>query len=118
MNFKEDIKRWVQTDNQIRLHLDKLRDLRETRSSITDNLLNYAQEEGLGRHTIQISDGKLRFNETKQSAPLTLKFITRCLQDCIGNEEQVSLIMDYIREQRPIKRFNEIKRMYKKSFGI
>jgi hypothetical protein len=115
MDFKEDIKRWVQTDNQIRLHLEKIRALRTTRSTLADNLLSYADEQGLGTATIQISDGKLRFHETKQSAPLTLKFITRCLQECIGNEEQVNLIMTYIKEQRPVKRFPDIKRMYHKS---
>jgi len=115
MNFKEDIKSWVQTDNQIKLHLEKIRALRQTRTIIADNLLSYAEDKGLGTATIQISDGKLRFHETKQSSPLTLKFITRCLQECIGNEEQVALIMTYIKEQRPVKCFQEIKRMYHKS---
>jgi len=115
MNFKEEIKSWVQTDNQIKLHLEKIRELRQTRHILADNLLLYAAEQNLGTATIQISDGKLRFQKTKISTPLTLKFLTRCLQECIGNEEQVSLIMEYIKEQRPIKCVSEIKRMYHKS---
>ena len=101
MSFEDNIRIWVQTDNQIKLYLEKVRGLRTERTDIADSLLTYAASNNLAHATIQISDGKLRFQETKTTTPLTLKFITRCLTDCIEDKEQVGLIMRYIKEQRP-----------------
>ena len=112
MSFEDNIRKWVQKDNQIKLYLEKIRNLRSERTDIATELLTYTTNNELDGATIQISDGKLRFQETKITTPLTLKFITRCLTECIENKEQVELIMQYIKEQRPTRYTKDIKRIY------
>ena len=61
---------------------------------------------------INISDGKLKFCETKQTAPITLGFLETCLGDIISNQNQVKQIMEYIKGKREHKVVPEIKRYY------
>ena len=69
----------------------------------------------LNNATVQISDGRLRFVNSKQTAPITLKYIEQCLGECIGNKEQVELIINYIKEKREVKYLPDIKRYYVKT---
>ena len=62
--------------------------------------------------TVNISDGRIRFVNTKQTAPLTLKFVEDCLNHCINNEEKVGKIMEYIKGAREVKYVSDIKRTY------
>lgn len=112
MSFEESIKNWVAIDNEIKNYNNQLKDLRDKRSTISNNIINFASTNNLNNATIQISNGKLRFVEVKQQNPLTYKFIEECLSKCINNEEQVNIIMNFIREQREIKTSVEIKRHY------
>ena len=115
MNFEEGIKKWVQKDNQIKLYLEKLRELRAERGDLTSSLFQYAEENDLGKIIVEITDGKLRFQETKTSLPLTLKFVKQCLDDCIEDSKHVEQIMNYIKEKRGVRFNSEIKRITKKN---
>ena len=105
MSFEQSIKNWVTTDNKIRSLNDQIRALREERNTANDT-------NKLANATVKISDGKLRFTSTRQTAPLTLKYIEGCLMKCIQGEEQVGLIMKYIKESRNVKHTPDIKRYY------
>lgn len=112
MSFEEQIKSWVNLDNQIRILNEKLKDLRTQRNDVNDEIMNYVETENLNNATVQISDGKLRFIESKQTTPLTLKFVKDCLSKCISNETDVEKIMQFIKESRSVKVVNDIKRSY------
>ena len=75
MNFEESIQKWVTIDNQIKNYNIKMRELRENRNNISDYIHSYAEQHNLGNAVIQISDGKLKFQNTKISSPLTFKFL-------------------------------------------
>jgi len=62
--------------------------------------------------TIQISDGKLKFVQLKETQPLTFKYLETCLKEIIKNEEQVNKIVDYIKNKREVKYVADIKRFY------
>ena len=47
------------------------------------------------------------------SVSLTLKYIKNCLTECISEEEQVNVLMQYIKENREYKFVGELKRNYK-----
>jgi len=113
--FSEKIKEWVSTDNMVRLYMDKIRELRSERNEIAENILVYAEKHNLGNAVIEISDGRLKFNDTKISSPLTFKFIKQCLNDCISNPSDVEKIMNYIKEKRDFKYVKDIKRHYSKN---
>jgi hypothetical protein len=112
MSFEESIKNWVTTDNKIRSLNEELKALREERNNANETIMAYVETNKLANATVKISDGKLRFTSARQTAPLTLKYLNECLTKCIQNEEQVGLIMKYIKESRNVKYMPDIKRSY------
>ena len=112
MSFEQSIQNWVTTDNQIRLLNEQLRGLREERNNANEEIMSYVETNKLANATVKISDGKLKFTSTRQTAPLTLKYIEGCLTKCIQGEGQVGLIMKYIKESRNVKHSPDIKRYY------
>jgi hypothetical protein len=112
MSLEENIKKWVSIDNQLKTINDKAKELREMKNNAEQLILDYVETKKMNNATVNISDGKLRFVSTKQTAPLTLKYVEECLSNCIKNEEQVTLIMNYIKESRDIKYVPDIKRTY------
>jgi len=113
--FSDSVKEWVAADNKVRLYLDKLKELRSERNELAEHILGYADQNNLGNAIIEISDGRLKFNDTKITSPLTFKFIKRCLNDCISNPSDVEKIMDYIKEKRDFRYIKDIKRQYSKN---
>lgn len=106
------IKRWVELDNKIKETSDEVRDIRTEKAVINDEILEIIEEKQLGKATVNISDGKLRFVASKHTAPLTLAYIEKCLSQLITNGKQVEQIMTYIKNNREIKTSMEIKRVY------
>ena len=72
----------------------------------------YAESNNLENAVIQISDGKLKFQNVKQTSPLTFKLVKEALEDCIDNEEHVAAIMKVIKNKRDSKYVYDIKRTY------
>jgi hypothetical protein len=75
------------------------------------------EEKQLGKATVNISDGKLRFVAAKHTTPLTLTYIEKCLGELITNKKQVEQIMTYIKKNRDTKTTMEIKRVYNTKSG-
>jgi len=110
MSFEENIKKWVSLDNQLKTINEKVKQLRDDKNSTEEFIMNYVEENEIKNATINISDGKLRFTNTKQTPPLTLKYVEECLMKCIGNEAQVNQVMKVIKESREVKYSMDIKR--------
>ena len=111
--FQNNIKQWVTIDNNIKTLSENLKDLKAERSQISDNILNFVEQENLNTTTIQINDGALKFTKTKQTSNLTLSYVKECLEKCISNEDDINTIMNVIKTSRETKYSNEIKRSYK-----
>jgi hypothetical protein len=111
------IKRWVELDNKIKLTSEEVRDIRTEKSVINDEILEIVEEKQLSKATVNISDGKLKFVQSKHTAPLTLTYIEKCLSDIITNGKQVEQIMTYIKKNRETKTTMDIKRIYNKKPG-
>ena len=88
---------------------------REQKKEITHEILDYADSNNLSHATINISDGKLKFQNNRIATPLTFKFMHKCLSQCISNEKQVNQIIEYIKENREIRYVSDIKRYYNKT---
>lgn len=110
MNFEGQIQQWVSIDNQLKQLNEKIKDLREKRNVLEKNITTYASSNNLSNATIQISDGKLKFSNTKVPEPLTFKYLEKTLGEVIKNESQVKLIMEHIKQKRDVKIVPEIKR--------
>ncbi len=111
MSFENQIQQWVQLDNQLKQLNDKTRELREKRNMLEEKITNYASANNLSNATVQISDGKLKFVNTKVQEPLTFKYLEKTLSEVIKNESQVKLIMEHIKQKRSIRNVSEIKRL-------
>jgi seryl-tRNA synthetase len=110
MSFESQIQQWVSLDNQLKTLNEKTRELREKRNNLEDEITKYASSNNLSTTTVKISDGKLRFANTRVPEPLTFKYLERVLSEVIKNENQVKQIMEHIRQKREIKVVPEIKR--------
>ena len=110
--FQKNIQDWVATDNKIKILNSQLKTLRTNRNHLTENIFSYAQTNNLESAVIEISDGKLKFQNYKQTSPLTYKYVKQCLNECINNEETVERLVSYMKEKRESKYVNDIKRSY------
>lgn len=112
MSFEDNIRQWVLVDNQIKKLNEQTKTLRNQRNDLLKSINTEVDERNLKHSTIKISDGELKFNSVRVVQPLTLRFVKECLEECIQGEENVTKIMDYIKERREVKYVDEIKRSY------
>jgi len=110
MSFEENIKKWVALDNQLKTLNERTKQMRDDKNALEEGIMSYVETNNLSNATVTISDGKLRFLSSKQTAPLTLKHVEECLSKMIGNENQVFQIMKVIKDTREIKYTADIKR--------
>jgi len=112
MNFEQIVQQWVLLDNQIKLYNEKIKELRDKRDTIEEKLSHHALNNNLINSVIKISDGKLKFVNTKTTSPLTFKYLEKSLGEIIKNSEQVITIVNHIKNNRECKIVPELKRYY------
>jgi len=110
MSFENHIQQWVSIDNKLKQLNENVKEMREKRKILEQSITNYASSNNLSNATIQISDGKIKFANTKVQEPITFKYLEKTLVEVIKNESQVKLIMEHIKQKRNIKIVSEIKR--------
>jgi hypothetical protein len=110
MSFENNIKRWVQIDNQIKVYNDKIKQLRDEKANITEELLGQAEENNYKDAVIQITDGKLKFNTSKVQSPLTFKYVEEILSNTIKEPAAIEAIIKRLKDNRETKYVQEIKR--------
>jgi len=110
MSFENQIQQWVSLDNQLKQLNEKVKDLRDKRNNLEENITSYASENNLSNATVKMSDGRLKFTNTKVQEPLTFKYLEKTLGEVIKNESQVKLIMEHLKQKRAVKIVPEIKR--------
>ena len=110
MSFEENIQQWVALDNQLKLLNEKIKDIREKKNKVYERMTPYIEQNDLNNATVQISDGKLRFINSKVYIPLSFRYIEKSLGEVIRNENQVKQIVNYLKEKREVKVVPEIKR--------
>ena len=111
-NLEKTIQNWVELDNELKRINEKAKDIRTRKNDIEDKIMTYVEDNNMSNSFINITDGKLKFCETKQTAPLTLGFLEKCLGEVIANQGQVKQIVEYIKSKRETKTVPEIKRYY------
>jgi hypothetical protein len=111
-NLDKTIQNWVELDNELKRINERAKDIRTRKNDIEDKLMIYVEDNNMNNSVVNISDGKIKFCETKQTSPLTLGFLEKCLSEVIANQSQVKQIVDYIKSKRETKMVPEIKRYY------
>lgn len=113
--FTSNVQKWVALDNELKGAQDTVKQLRDRRNQLAENILEVVDTSNLGNATVKISDGKLRFVETRHVQPVTLKLVEECLSKCIQSPESVRKIMQFIKDSRDVSVTNDIKRTYAKT---
>lgn len=111
-HLEKTIQNWVELDNELKKINEKAKDIRTRKNDIEDKLMTYVEDNNMNNSVVNITDGKIKFCETKQTSPLTLGFLEKCLSEVIANQGQVKQIVDYIKSKRETKMVPEIKRYY------
>ena len=99
MEFEKQIQQWVLIDNQMKLLGDKMKELRNKKNDISEQINSHIETTELTNATIKINDGQLKFIKVKETQQLTFKYLENCLSEIIKNEEQVKKIVDYFEKQ-------------------
>ena len=63
-NLEEHIKAWVLYDNQVKAYNDKVKEIRNKKNSLGENIVEYMKRNHPKHSTIEISDGKLKIATT------------------------------------------------------
>ena len=98
--------------SSLKLLNNKTKELRDKKNTLNEKITNYIEKNQSLNSSIKISDGQLKFIKVKETQPLTFKYLETCLSEIIKNEEQVTKIIEYIKNKRDIKYVHEIKRLY------
>ena len=112
MSFEQQIQQWITIDNQMKIVGDKMKELRDKKNIISEQINTHIETSELSNASIKINDGQLKFIKVKETQQLTFKYLETCLSEIIKNEEQVKKIVDYIKNKREVKYVPEIKRLY------
>ena len=114
MEFTQSIQAWVAVDNQIKKCQEEIKRQRTIRKELTESILTHAETSNMKHQEIKITDGSLRFQDTRVAAPLTFRLLEKCLKDCISGEQHVKQIIEYIKNKREVKYVPDIRRTYTK----
>jgi hypothetical protein len=111
-SLEKTIQNWVELDNELKKLNERAKDIRTRKNDVEDKIITYVEDNNMNNSIVNITDGKIKFCETKQTSPLTLGFLEKCLSEVIANQSQVKQIVDYIKNKRETKMVPEIKRYY------
>lgn len=112
--FIENIQKWVNIDNQMKIVNEKTKQLREYKHKLNDDICLYMKNNNMVNNKIGISDGELGIYEKKEYSSITYEYIETKLSEIITDKEQVKYIINYLKNNREIKNVSEIRRKYNK----
>ena len=109
----ENVKTWLDIDNQIRTLQKEIRDRRKLKKNLTESLVGIMKNQDID--ALNVPDGQLIYNKTKTKAPLSKKHLLVSLAQFFKNDQRmVEELSKYIMESRQEKEKENIKRKIKK----
>ena len=107
-----NIKRWVQLDSQLKLINERTKLMRDERSNLSNEICKGLDSAGIANRKIILPDGDLKVYERKEYSPLTFGFLEQHLGKIMTDPQQVSFVIDYLKQQRDITATPDLKRSY------
>ena len=109
----ENVKTWLNIDDQIRTLQKEIRDRRKLKKELTESLVGIMKNQDID--ALNVPDGQLIYNKTKTKAPLSKKHLLVSLAQFFKNDQRmVEELSKYIMESRQEKEKENIKRKIKK----
>jgi hypothetical protein len=111
--FIQNIQKWVTIDSQIKLLNEKMKQMRDYKNKLTENICKYTKDNNINQ-TIEISNGELKIYEKKEYSTLTYSYLEECLEKIIQNRDQIQYILQYIKDNREMEINYDIRRTIRK----
>lgn len=123
-NLKEDLSNnvvnYVRCDNEIAQYKEEINSIKEKMNAIIERrdkyeagLIRIIEANNLEKKDIVISDGKIKYMQSKTAAPVTKKHIEKCLKDFFKNKEDAEKLLENIYGNREVNVKTSIKRYNK-----
>tara|TARA_B100001123_G_C14947051_1_gene882153 strand:+ start:43 stop:399 length:357 start_codon:yes stop_codon:yes gene_type:complete len=109
----ENVKTWLNIDNEIRALQKEIRNRRKLKKDLTEELVGIMKNHDIEQ--VNIPDGQLIYTKHKIKAPLSKKHLLSSLSNYFSNDPRiVAELSKYIMETRQIKEKENIRRKIKK----
>ena len=105
----ENVKKWVFLEARLKLINEKTKEMREMRNRTESDIIRYLEENNMTNRKITITDGELKVADKKEYGALTYSYIEECLGKLIPDKSQVDYVIQYIKDNRPVKTVKELK---------
>lgn len=112
--FHENIKKWALLDSRIKLINEKTKEMREMRNRIECDIVRHLEENNMTHRKISVNDSELKIVEKKEYGTLTYSYIEECLGKLIPDKSQVDYVIQYIKDNRPVKTMKELRSVVNK----
>jgi uncharacterized coiled-coil DUF342 family protein len=109
LQFSENINKWMQVDKQLQMYNEKIKSLRETKTQISRNIIEYMENKNIANNKIKFKTGELGLHTKKDYSPLTFTYVESCLTKAIDNPSYVQYIMQLLKNNRSVKESQDIK---------
>jgi len=111
--FIKAVKHWVSLDNQLRIFNERIREAREAKSILTQQIYQYTEDNNFTNPSIEISDGELIVCDKREYSSLSFSYIDKCLTKLIKDPAHVDRIIHALKENREQFVVPDIRRIYK-----
>lgn len=120
-DLKNNVIGYVQFDNEIAKYKEDIASLKERMNEIVEkrnnfesNLIRIIETNKLEKKDIIISDGKIKYNQTKTTASITKKYLETCFMKYFkNNKDAVATLLKFIYSERDVSVKTSIKRYNK-----
>lgn len=109
----ENVKTWLDIDNQIRTLQKEIRDRRKLKKSLTQSLVGIMKIQDID--ALNVPDGQLVYNKTKTKSALSKKHLLTSLASYFKDDRRLAdEVTKFIMDSRQEKEKENIKRKIKK----
>lgn len=108
--FEDYVKKYIEVDDEIESLQIKLKTMRDWKRKLNGVIVKHMEDQDLVEHTLEVSDGTLRYNEHKEYGSMSFTYIEKSLHQLIPDPEQVKYVIQFLKDNREIKTVAELKR--------
>jgi hypothetical protein len=113
--FRKNVLKWVEIDDNIRelkskikLINEKVKELNNEKTLFEEPIINYLTQ--VEEEAIQLKDGKLSKNVSKQKGALNKEYIHKALVELTNDSNKAMIMTDHIINSRPVTEKINLKR--------
>ena len=108
--FEDYVKKYIEVDDEIESLQIKLKTMRDWKRKLNGVIVKHMEDQDLVEHTLEVSDGTLRYNERKEYGSMSFTYIEKSLHQLIPDPEQVKYVIQFLKDNREVKTVAELKR--------